>query len=139
MIKTIKNLNKPNIKYLVNTNLRDIIVVVQEKQDDFQWTNKMKINFMIVDDYPTNEVMGNYGPVSSTIKEIEKNGETINLISVDDFSLEDMLETVNNKFKEDRVVEEYINSHLKNAKTIEFPDEEKEIDDDDITDVTQLK
>ena len=37
-----------------------------------------------------------------------------------------MIEIVNNKYREDKLIEEMVNSHMKSAKTIEFIDERDE-------------
>jgi hypothetical protein len=133
MIKEIKN-TKKQIKYLVSTNLRDIIVLVREKVG-IEYVDKMKMKFRIVDEYEQiNDDDGNIG----YIKTIIENNEEIRLYTLDDYNLENMLDLVNSKYKEERLIEEFINSSLKDAKTIEFiDDEEDKIDkeDDDIIDM----
>ena len=121
MIRKIKNLNR-DVQYIVNTNLRDIVVLVQEKLHSMEWKDKMKMKFRVVDEYDT---ITNENGISY-IKKIEINGETINLFTVENYSLDDMIEIVNNKYREDKLIEEMVNSHMKSAKTIEFIDERDE-------------
>ena len=121
MIRKIKNLNR-DVQYIVNTNLRDIVVLVQEKLHSMEWVDKMKMKFRVVDEYDT---ITNENGISY-IKKIEINGETINLFTVENYSLDDMIEIVNNKYREDKLIEEMVNSHMKSAKTIEFIDERDE-------------
>lgn len=134
MIKEIKNTKKP-FKYLVSTNLRDIIVLVREKVG-MEWKDKMKMRFRIVDEYPY-VTSGEDGPQYKA-KEIEVDGEVIHLYDLEEYSLEKMLDFVNSKYKGERLVEEFINSTLKDAKTIEFPDDEEDEEekDEDIMDMS---
>lgn len=127
MIKIIKNTKKPKISYVVSINLRDIIVVVREKNSIGEWVDKLKVKFKIVDEYPQKAYpTTNGGLLNQKIKKIEVNDETVYLYTVEDYSLEDMLDRINSKFKADKLIEDYVLSTLKNAKTIEFPDDEDE-------------
>jgi hypothetical protein len=134
MIKEIKN-TKKQIKYLVSTNLRDIIVLVREKVG-IEYVDKMKMKFRIVDEYEQiNDDDGNIG----YIKTIIENNEEIRLYTLDDYNLENMLDLVNSKYKEERLIEEFINSSLKDAKTIEFIDDEEDKIDKENDDIIDMK
>lgn len=134
MIREIKNVHKP-IKYLVSTNLRDIIVLVREKSG-MEWKDKLKMKFRVVDEY--NRITTENAVNAYVEKTIIENGEEIILFTPEDYDLENMLDLVNSKFKGERLIEEFINSTLKDAKTIEFIDDKEENSDEDSEDILNM-
>ena len=96
--------------------------------------NKLKMRFRIVDEYNTNINDGE----SYVIRETYENDERIILYIPKDFTIETMLETVNNELNIGLETEMFINDLLNDAKTVEFaddPDERVKKEDDGIIDM----
>ena len=132
-MKRIRNEKRPDIDYLINVNLNEIIVVARKKEK-MERINKLKMRFRIVDEYNTNINDG----VSYVIRETYENDERIILYIPKDFTIETMLETVNNELNIGLETEMFINDLLNDAKTVEFaddPDERVKKEDDGIIDM----
>ena len=129
----IRNEKRPDIDYLVHVNLNDIIVVARKKEG-MKRVNKLKTRFRIVDEYEKEEVNG----VPYDMRETYENDERIICYIPKDFTIENMLEIVNNELNIGLDIEMFINDLLVDAKTVEFPDDPDERikeEDDGITDM----